>query len=88
MLIIVVVGFVYFFMGEKTTQQMTHEWFFKYPVDTGGIAMAFYNGLFAYSGWYNKLFLNTRLFITIYKYPIFKELFEFPNRRDEKSSKV
>ena len=51
LLIIVVVGFVYFFMGEKTTQQVTHEWFFKYPVDTGGIAMAFYNGLFAYSGW-------------------------------------
>lgn len=51
LLIIIFIGFYNFYSGPVKTEQILHDWFYKYPINYNGLAMAFYNGLFSYSGW-------------------------------------
>lgn len=51
LLTIIFSGFYNFFKNSTTTNEIINEWFANTKFDPNSISMAFYNGLYSYSGW-------------------------------------
>lgn len=61
LLIIIFFGFYNFAIRPTTTKEIVNEWFFESEVNFNGLAMAFYNGLFSFSGWNCLNFLTEEM---------------------------
>lgn len=52
LLIIIIAGFFnYFTQSTETPREVLQNWFIGSQFNSNGLAMAFYSGLFSYSGW-------------------------------------
>jgi amino acid transporter len=61
LLLIIIMGFYKFFSGRESITTKFVGWFTDYPIVYSGITMAFYNGLFSFSGWNCLNFLTEEM---------------------------
>jgi amino acid transporter len=61
LLLIIIMGFYKFFSGRESFTEKVGGWFTDHPVVYDGISMAFYNGLFSFSGWNCLNFLTEEM---------------------------